>query len=80
MELQRIRQALDSYVRPDTFPVAIRMVGSTGEIPEKGRMPKRDLGTPMPVCQGIALARRRIDARSSGLTLEVKPNGDKQTA
>jgi len=34
------------------------MVSSTGEIPEKARMPKRDLETPMPVCQGIALARR----------------------
>lgn len=58
MELQRISQALDSYVHPGTFPVAIKMVSSTGEIPQKARMPKRDLGTPMPVCQGIALARR----------------------
>ena len=58
MDLQRIRQALDSYIRPDTFPVAIKMVSSADEIPEKARMPKRDLGTPMPVCQGITLARR----------------------
>ena len=34
------------------------MVGSTSEIPEKARMPKRDLGVTMPVCQCIALARR----------------------
>ena len=58
MDLQRIRQALDSYVRPDTFPVAIKMVSSENEIPEKTRRPKRDLGTPMPACQGVALARR----------------------
>lgn len=58
MELQEVNQALDSYVRPQTFPVAIRMISSAGEIPEKARMPKRDLGTPMAVCQGIALARR----------------------
>ena len=58
MELQMISQALDSYVRPATFPVAIKMVSSMGEIPEKARMPKRDFGTPMPVCQGVALARR----------------------
>lgn len=58
MELQKISEALDSYVRPQTFPVAIKMISSTDEIPEKARMPKRDLGMPMPVCQGIALARR----------------------
>ena len=58
MELQRISQALDSYIRPGTFPVAIKMVSLASEIPEKARMPKRDLGALMPVCQGIALARR----------------------
>lgn len=58
MELEKIGQALDSYVRPQTYPVAIRMITSTDEIPEKARMPKRDLGTPMAVCQGVALARR----------------------
>ena len=58
MELQKIGEALDSYIRPETFPVAVKMVSSMDEIPEKARMPKRDLGTPMPVCQGIALARR----------------------
>ena len=58
VELQSIGQALSSYVRPGTFPLAIKMVSSDGEIPEKARMPKRDLGTPMPVCQGIGLARR----------------------
>ena len=58
MELQKISQALDTYVRLQTFPVAIRMMSSVEEIPEKARMPKRDLGTPMAVCQGMALARR----------------------
>ena len=58
MDLQKINQALNSYIRLGTFPVAVRMVSSAGEIPEKARMPKRDLGKPMPVCQGIALARR----------------------
>jgi len=58
MELQSISQALDSYIRPQTFPVAVKMIRSPDEIPEKARMPKRDLGKPMAVCQGIALARR----------------------
>ena len=58
MEPRRISQALDSYIRPGTFPVAIKMVSSADEIPEKARMPRRDLGITMPVCQSIALARR----------------------
>ena len=58
MELRQIGEALDSYIRPGTFPVAVRMLTSAGELPQEARMPKRDLGTAMAVCQGIALARR----------------------
>jgi uncharacterized protein (DUF169 family) len=58
VELQRVSQALDSYIHLSTFPVAVKMVSSTSEIPEKVKRPKRDLGVPMPVCQGIALVRR----------------------
>lgn len=57
LELQSINQALDSYVCPQSFPVAIRMINAIDEIPEKAQMPKRDLGTPLAVCQGVALAR-----------------------
>lgn len=56
--LTRIGQALDTYIRPQTFPVAVRVVGSAAEIPGKARMPKRDLGRCIALCQGTALARR----------------------
>lgn len=58
MNLQEINQALDVYVRPQSFPVAVRMISPADKIPEDARMPKRDLGTPMAVCQGIALSQR----------------------
>ncbi len=58
MDLTRIRQSLDTYVRPATYPVAIKMIDSADEIPERAKMPKRDLGATMPLCQGLALARR----------------------
>ncbi len=58
LQLQEIDEALGRYIRPGTFPVAVRMLTSAREIPEKARMPKRDLGTAMAVCQGVALARR----------------------
>ncbi len=58
MELQKIHEALNTYIRPGTFPVAVKMTKSMTEVPEKARMPKRDLGITMAVCQGIAIARR----------------------
>ena len=58
MDLQKLGQALGSYIKPATFPVAIKMASSESELPEKSRMPQRDMGIEMPVCQGIALARR----------------------
>jgi len=58
VELTRISQCLDTFVRPATSPVAIKMIGSAEEIPERAKMPKRDLGATMPLCQGLALSRR----------------------
>jgi uncharacterized protein (DUF169 family) len=57
MDLERISEALNRYLRPQTFPVAIKLVNSENEIPQKARMPKRDLKIPMPVCQDISIAR-----------------------
>jgi uncharacterized protein (DUF169 family) len=58
LDLARIGQVLDTTIRPGSFPVAVRLVSSTDEIPEKARRPVRDLKVTMPVCQGINLARR----------------------
>jgi uncharacterized protein (DUF169 family) len=58
MDLQKVSQALDFYIRPQTFPVAIKLVGSVNELPQKVKMPKRDMKAMMPLCQIIALARR----------------------
>ncbi len=58
MDVALFQQSLQTYVRPITSPVAIKLVTSPDEIPEKARTPKRDFGVTMPVCQGLALARR----------------------
>jgi uncharacterized protein (DUF169 family) len=75
MEGSRIGEALDSYIRPQTFPVAVKMVRSGEEVPDKVRMPKRDLGTPMALCQGLALARRHGWPVAMGLEDMVCPLG-----
>ena len=56
--LAQLNEALNRYVRPQTPPVAVRMVTSQDELPEKVRFPKRDIHLLMPLCQGISLARR----------------------
>ena len=56
--LNRLDEALNAYVRPQSPPVAVKMVTSADEIPEKARIPTQHLKMPMPACQGVALARR----------------------
>lgn len=58
MKLKQISKALDSYIRFQSNPVAIRMLSSADEIPKRAKMPKRDWQARIAVCQAIALARR----------------------
>lgn len=58
MDINQIDEALNSYLRPQTFPVAIKMATSADEVPKTARMPKKTLGGPMPACQVITIARR----------------------
>jgi len=58
VNLKEVNEALNLYVRPQTFPLAIKMCQSGEELPDKARIAKRDLGIQVTVCQGIAMARR----------------------
>lgn len=58
VNLKEVNEALNFYVRPQTFPVAIKMCQSSDELPDKIRTPKRDLGIQVTVCQGISMVRR----------------------
>jgi MtaA/CmuA family methyltransferase len=49
---------LQTYIRPQTFPVAIRMLKTGQEIPEKARRPARDFKKLSMNCQVIDMARR----------------------
>lgn len=57
-DLAATAQAIERYVRPDTFPLAIRVEKDPANIPEKARRPKRDLGASLSICQGVSIARR----------------------
>jgi len=66
-DLKAINEALNTHCRPQTYPLAIRMCQSATELPERVRLPKRDLGLRIPVCQAFSMARRY------GWTMAVGP-------
>lgn len=57
-DMKQIDDALNQYLRPQTFPVAVRMCESEAELPEKVRLPQRDVGKTISLCHAIAMARR----------------------
>lgn len=58
MDLKQVNETLSLYVRPQTFPLALKLCQSESELPERVRMPKRDLGYQVTLCQGYGIARR----------------------
>jgi uncharacterized protein (DUF169 family) len=57
-DLKEVEQILNTYTRPLTFPVAIKMLKSEDEIPEKTRRPFQQLKKKIAICQGIGMARK----------------------
>ncbi len=58
VDLKKVSEAFNFHVRPSSFPVAIRMCESEKELPEKVRIPQRDLDISISLCHAIAMARR----------------------
>ena len=57
-DLKQLNDALNEYIRPQTFPVALKMCRSASELPEKVRVPSKDMKYPIMVCQAVSMARR----------------------
>jgi len=51
-------EALSRYIRPLTFPLAVKLAKDVGDIPERARQPQRDLGVKVMMCQGMTMARK----------------------
>lgn len=56
--LKEVEQALNTYIRPLTFPLAIKMLKTEAEIPERTRRPWQHMKTKIAICQGIGMARK----------------------
>ncbi len=57
MNPKEINEAVTTYLWPQTFPLAVRMC-QADELPERVRLPMRDLGFKVALCQAITMARR----------------------
>jgi len=57
-QLKEVESALNEYIRPLTFPLAIKMLKSEAEIPEKTRRPFQQMKKKVAICQGIGMARK----------------------
>ncbi|MDH4300297.1 MAG: DUF169 domain-containing protein [Dehalococcoidia bacterium] len=51
-------EALNRLVRPLTFPIAVKLVKSVDEFPEKARRPAKDMGFKTNLCVGMTMARK----------------------
>lgn len=51
-------EELERRLRLKTFPLALRMLETEGDIPEGAQRPLRDLGYHLSLCQGFQLSRR----------------------
>jgi uncharacterized protein (DUF169 family) len=56
--LKRLDDAISRHVRPDTYPLAIRMLKPGESIPEGVKVPSKSMGEQWIVCQSIGVARR----------------------
>lgn len=58
VSLATIDEAMSTYVKHQTYPLAIKMLSSEDEIPEGAKRPLRDYGVSFSLCQALALGRK----------------------
>ena len=51
-------QAIQTYIKPSTLPLAIKLLTSKDEIPEKTRRPQKDFKKRFAICQTVGMSRR----------------------
>jgi len=57
-DLKLFDQEIQTYIKPTTLPIAIKLLTSEKLIPEKARRPKKDFQKRFSICQTVGMARR----------------------
>jgi uncharacterized protein (DUF169 family) len=58
IDFRKVNEDLTTYIRPQTFPVAVRMFRRGETLPEKAKRPARDFKKGFANCQTIDMVRR----------------------
>ncbi len=58
VSMAEIDEAISTYVKHQTYPLAIKMLTKEDEIPDDAKNPSRDFGVPFTLCQAIGVCRR----------------------
>jgi len=58
MTPDEVNAEIEKHIRPQTFPLGIRMVRPGEALPENVRIPSRDMGIQVAICQSFSIARR----------------------
>lgn len=58
MNAKELNQAIQSYVRTETFPVGVNIIKDEAALPVKAKRPQRDLGYQITICQAVSFSRR----------------------
>ena len=56
--IDEFASAVETYIRPATLPIAIKMLETEENLPENIRMPKKDFGVQLIPCQAFFLSRK----------------------
>ena len=64
IDVKTADQALQTYIRPQTFPVGVRMLRPGEPIPERARRPARDFGKLSMNCQVIDMSPGNVALRA----------------
>ncbi|MFZ0699563.1 MAG: DUF169 domain-containing protein [Thermoplasmata archaeon] len=57
-DVVQLEEAIQKYVRPQTFPVGVRRFEADADIPSNAKRPLRDLGFRVAICQALGIARK----------------------
>ena len=68
VSLSEIDEVMSTYIKPQTYPLAVKMLHGAEEIPKNAKSPVKDFGVPFSLCQALALSRKE------GLTIVLDRN------
>lgn len=66
--MKEMEEGMSVYIRHQTHPLAVKMLGPGDEVPEGAKYPVRDFGIAFSLCQAMALSRKE------GVTIVLDKN------